>query len=115
MTSCSRRKDLINQYRERRLRGGVYKITNERNGKHLLSHAIDIKAVQNRHNFMVATGDCIYPKLEEDWRHSGGKVFVFEVLEAIDMKEGQSRDDFETDLTTLEQLWRESLDASKEY
>ena len=110
-----RRKDLINQYKERKLYGGVYKITNERNGKHLLSHAIDIKAVQNRHNFLVTTGACIYPKLEADWKESGGKAFVFEVLEGIEMKEGQSRDDFEADLAMLEELWRERLDASKEY
>ncbi|MCX6000215.1 MAG: GIY-YIG nuclease family protein [Chloroflexi bacterium] len=108
-----RRKELINQYKERKLYGGVYKVTNERNGKYFLSHAIDIRAVQNRHNFSATTGLCVYPDLQEDWREFGGKAFVFEVLETIEMKEGQSRGEFEGDLTTLEQLWRERLDASK--
>ena len=109
------RRDLIRQYRERNPRGGVYKITNTRNGKCLLSHAIDIQAVQNRHDFLVATDCCIYPKLEDDWKRFGAKAFVFEALEVIEMKQGQSGDEFEGDLTALEQLWRERLGASDEY
>ena len=109
------RRDLIRQYKDRRLHGGVYKITNECTGKHLLSHAVDIRAAENRHSFLVATDCCIYPKLEDDWKHFGAKAFVFQVLEAMEIREGQSRDDFEADLTALEQLWRERLGASKEY
>jgi hypothetical protein len=109
------RKDLIRQYRERNPRGGVYEITNRRNGKRLLSHAVDIQAVQNRHDFLVATDCCIYPKLEDDWKLFGAKAFVFEELEVIEMKQGQSPDDFEADLIELEQLWRERLGASDEY
>ena len=87
----------------------------ERNGKRLLSHAVDIQAVQNRHDFLVATDCCIYPKLEDDWKLFGAKAFVFEELEVIEMKQGQSPDDFEADLIELEQLWRERLGASDEY
>ena len=109
------RKDLIRQYRERHPRGGVYKITNTRNGKRLLCHAVDIQAAQNRHDFLVATDCCIYPKLEDDWKRFGATAFVFEALEVIEMKQGQKADDFEADLTMLEQLWRERLGASDEY
>jgi hypothetical protein len=115
MENMDRRKELVSQYKERRLCGGVYRITNERNGKHLLSHAVDIKAVQNRHRFLVTTGTCVYHKLRDDWQECGAEAFLFEVLEELEMKEGQSRDDFEGDLLALEQLWRERLDASKEY
>ena len=61
------------------------------NGKYFLSHAIDIKAVQNCHNFSATTGLCVYANLQGDWREFGSKAFVFEVLETIDMKEGQSQ------------------------
>ena len=50
---------------------------------------MDIKAVQNRHNFSVTTGLCVYANLQEEWREFGSKAFVFKVLETIEMKAGR--------------------------
>jgi hypothetical protein len=111
----NRRKELANEYKQRKLHGGVYRITNTLSGKYLLDHAVDLKAAQNRFNFLVATGSCVPIKLQEDWKEFGGKAFAFEVLEEIEMKQDQGEKEFADDLETLEELWRTKLDASKEY
>jgi len=109
------RKKLVNEYKQRKLRGGIYKITNRLNKMYLLGRAHDIKARQNRFDFSVSTGSCIHPKLRGDWKEFGGKVFTFEILETIETKEGRSQDEFTDDLKTLEEIWRGNLDASNEY
>ena len=109
------RKKLVNEYKQRKLSGGIYKITNRLNQMYLLGHARDIKALQNRFNFSVSTGSCIQPRLQRDWKEFGGNVFTLEILETIELKEGQSQDEFTDDLKMLEEMWRGNLDASKEY
>ena len=111
----NRRKEIINQYKERKLCGGVYTITNTLNGKYLIGHAADLKSVQNRFQFAVTTGSTLHPKLQKDWDALGAQAFTLQVLEEFEQKPDQSQAEFLDDLKTLEQLWRANLDASKEY
>jgi|SRR5579872_1538437 len=111
----NRRKEIINEYKERKLRGGVYTITNSLNGKYLIDYVADLKSVQNRFQFALTTGATVHPKLRKDWEELGAKAFTLEVLEELEQKPEQSRAEFMDDLKTLEQLWRANLDASKEY
>ena len=110
-----RRKRLVNEYKQRKLSGGIYKITNSLSKKYLLGRSQDIKAMQNRFNFSVSVGSCVHPKLQKDWRDFGGKIFTFDILESIYIKEGQSQDKFIDELKMLEEIWREKLDTSSEY
>ncbi len=110
-----RRKKLVNEYKQHKQSGGIYKITNNLSGKYLLGRAYDLRGMQNRFNFSVSTGSCIHPRLQEDWKEFRGKVFTFEILESIEIKEDQSQDKFTDDLKTLEEIWRGKLDASNEY
>ncbi|MDD3927773.1 MAG: GIY-YIG nuclease family protein [bacterium] len=110
-----KRKELKDQYKQRVIRGGVYRIVNTVNGKYILGHAVDLKAALNRFDFAVANNSCIHYDLQEDWKEFGARAFAFEVLEEIDKKQDQSQKEFKEDLETLEELWREKLDAAKEY
>ncbi len=110
-----RRKKLVNEYKQRKQSGGIYKITNSLSGRYLLGYAQDIRGMQNRFELSVSTGSCIHPKLQEDWKEFGGKAFTFEVLESIEIKEGQSRGQFIDNLKTLQEIWREKQGASSEY
>ena len=110
-----RKKKLVNEYRQRKQCGGIYKITNSLSGKCLLGYAPDIKGMQNRFNFSVSTGSCVHPKLQGDWQVFGGKAFTFEILESIEIKERQSRDDFADDLKALEEMWHEKLGELEKY
>ncbi|MFC1965027.1 GIY-YIG nuclease family protein [Chloroflexota bacterium] len=110
-----RRKKLVNEYKQRKLIGGIYKITNSLSEMYLLDRALDIKAIQNRFNFSVSTGSCFHHKMQKDWKEFGGKIFTFEILESIEIKEGQSQDEFMDDLKMLEEIWRDKLDISNAY
>jgi hypothetical protein len=111
----NRRKEIINEYKERKSLGGVYKITNTLSGKYLLGYAANLKSVQNRFQFAITTGSTVHPKLQKDWQELGAQAFTLEILEELEQKPGQSQAEFLDDLKTLEQLWRANLDASKEY
>ena len=100
-----KRKKLIDEYKQRKIVGGVYRLTNTGNGMYFLDYATDLQAKQNMFNFMVSTGSCFHYKLQKDWQAFGGKVFIFEILEAIEKKKEQSQDEFIDDLKVLEQMW----------
>ncbi|MGZ3623704.1 MAG: GIY-YIG nuclease family protein [Ktedonobacteraceae bacterium] len=111
----NRRKEVTDKYKARRLYGGVYTITNTVNGKYLIGYAADLKSIQNRFQFAIATGSTVHPKLQKDWEEFGTQAFAFKVIEELEQKPNQSRVEFIEDLKTLEQLCRANLDESKEY
>ncbi len=111
----NRRKEILNEYKERKLRGGVYTITNMLNGKYIIDYAANLQSVRNRYQFALTTGSTLHPKLRKDWNELGATAFTLEVLEELEQKPEQSQAEFMDDLKMLEQLWRANLDASKEY
>lgn len=111
----NRRKELLHEYKERKIVGGVYKITNTRNGKHFIGHAANLNSVQNHFQFAMTTGSAIHPRLQKDWQEMGGHSFTLAILEELEQRPDQSHAEFMDDLKTLEQMCRASFDASKEY
>lgn len=111
----NRRKEIINEYKQRKLAGGIYKVTNTANGKYLIGYAVNLKSVQNRFQFAVTTNIAFDRNLQKDWEKLGVQAFTFEVLEELEQKPEQSQSAFMEDLKTLEQLWRANFDASKAY
>jgi hypothetical protein len=111
----NRRKEINNEYKSRKLCGGVYTITNTLNGKYLIGHAANLKSIQNRFQFALTTGSTVHPRLQKDCEEFGAQVFALVVLEELEQKPDQSHAEFVDDLKTLEQLCRANLDESKEY
>jgi len=109
------RRDISREYKERRLRGGVYTITNTVNGKYLIGHAADLASLRNRFQFAVTTGSVVDPRLRADWADVGPAAFRLDVLEEIEQQPEQSQAEFLDDLRMLERLLRASLDVSKAY
>ena len=62
----AKRKELLSQYRERTITGGVYAIKNTLTGKIYLESSTDINASRNRFDFSRKTGNCAYNSLR--WR-----------------------------------------------
>lgn len=111
----NRRKEINDEYKARRLHGGVYTITNTLNGKYLIGYATDLKSMQNRFQYAIATGSTVHPKLQKDLNEFGAQAFAFNVIEKLEQKPGQSQTEFIEDIKTLEQLCRANFDESKEY
>ena len=111
----NRRKEIIKEYKERKLLGGVYKITNTLNEKYLINHVANLKRVQNQFQFAINTGGAIDPRVRKDWEEQGAKTFKLEILEELEQREDQTQAQFMDELKTLEQLHRANFDPSKEY
>lgn len=109
------RREISKQYKARKLRGGVYTITNTVNGKYLIDTAPDLASLRNRFQFSVTIGSAVHPKLRNDWEEFGAHAFRLDVLEELEQGPDQTHAAFLEDLKTLEQLRRASLDASQEY
>ena len=109
------RKTLLDNYKQRKVIGGIYKVTNTGSGKYFLDCATDLQAKLNAFNFMTASNTCFHFKLKDDWAVSGGRAFSIESLETLEKKTDQSQEEFAEDLKTLLQLWSEKLDKSKRY
>ncbi|MEN8613897.1 GIY-YIG nuclease family protein [Dehalogenimonas sp. THU2] len=109
------RKDLINAYKQRKITGGVFKVTNTTSGRYLLDSAADIQARQNAFNFSVTTNNPFDYKMRKDWQESGAAAFTFEVLDTLEKKESQSQEQFIEDLKMLEGIWVEKLGGMGRY
>ncbi len=111
----NRRREISKAYKERRLVGGVYRITNIRTGKYLLGHAADIASIRNRFEFALSTGSAVDPRLRADWDRYGPTAFSLEVLDELEKILEQSQVDFVADLQALEQLRRADLGGAGQY
>ena len=103
------RKELMEQYKERKITGGVYVIKNNRTGKIFLDSTTDMRASGNRFGFSQKTGNCTYKHIEEDWKTFGPEAFAFEVLEELERGDNQTDYEFESDIAVMKELWKEKL------
>ncbi len=111
----SDKKELVNEYKQRKIIGGVFRVVNTKNGKYLLDYAPDIQAKQNSFNFMVTTNTSFDYKMDKDWKEFGAAAFKFEVLDSIEKKKDQSQEQFIEDLKVLKQMWVDKNDPEKRY
>jgi hypothetical protein len=109
------KKTLKEKYKQSKVAGGIYRVMNTNNGMYLFNYTPDIRARQNSFEFMVSTSTCFDNRVIKDWESLGGGVFSFEVLETLEKKKDQTREQFIADLETLAQMWDEKLDPSKRY
>jgi len=103
------KKELVTQYKEREIIGGIYAIKNTLNDKLLFCAATDLHVKKNRFEFSQQTGSCIDLKLQSDWNKQGGEQFVFEVFEEIKKGETQTEEEFKADIDVLKEIWLDKL------
>lgn len=110
-----KRKELRAQYKQRTVVGGVYRIVNTENGRYLLAADDDLRGSKNRFEFAAATGSCVMPQLQDDWKKYGSKIFAFEILEELEKKPEQTAQEFAGDLQALAELWSEKFNPAQAY
>ncbi len=109
------RKQIMAEYKNRVVTGGVYAVRNSQTGRALVVGDADTKGAENRYAFAKQTGGCFHPRLQKDLERYGKDVFSFEVLEEMKKRPDQSDADFAADVKTLEALWREKFDPQTLY
>ncbi|MDD5017481.1 MAG: GIY-YIG nuclease family protein [Eubacteriales bacterium] len=109
------KKEILAAYKQRKVIGGVYTITNTANGKILMLMTTDIAGSKNRFEFSQKTGSCISFQLQDDWKQFGANAFSFDILESLEKKESQTLKEFQEDLKILYGVLLEKIDACRLY
>ena len=109
MGKTQRQKELLAQYKEKRVVGGICSVLCIANGKKLLLPAADPESQRSRFRFAVSTSTPLLPAMAADWQVHGPGSFTFEMLEELEKGPSQTDQEFLADLKALSQLWRERL------
>lgn len=115
MMEREKKREIINEYKQRKTAGGVYKVTNTANGRYMIKAEVDLQSFQNRFNFNQRMKGCLHPKMQKDHKEYGSEVFVLEILEEVEKKEEESTMGFRDRLKRLEESWAERFDREKAY
>jgi len=103
------RKSLSNQYKERKVIGGVYRVVCRENGQFWLKKTTDMQGSKNRHDFSIITNHCPEPSMLASWKQYGAKSLVFEEMETLTKKEAQTFESFSEDVAVLLEFWEGKL------
>lgn len=87
-----RKKELKQAYKEVKVEGGIYVISNKENGKKFVASTRNFKTL-NGTKFMLETGTHTNRLLQEEWNQFGKDAFEIERVEILKNKENQYVDD----------------------
>ncbi|MFA5528879.1 MAG: GIY-YIG nuclease family protein [Peptostreptococcales bacterium] len=104
------RKEMVSEYKERTIVGGIYAIRNNLNNKTLLLSATDLHGCKNRFEFCQKLNNCTYIKLQQDWQKHGNSIFAFEILDQLEKKENQTEKQFKEEIKILYEIWKEKYE-----
>ena len=97
------------EYKSRPRPSGIFKITNNANGKILVGSALNLDGMWNRHRFQLRMGVHMNKELQRDWDQFGEASFSFEVIDEVDPDEAETGRVLQEYLKDLEDLWLEKL------
>ncbi|MFE5317460.1 GIY-YIG nuclease family protein [Paenibacillus sp. NPDC056579] len=103
----NRRKELVQQYMEKKTVAGVYQIKNTRNEKILIDSTKNINTINGK-KFMLNLGSHPNKRLQEEWKQYGEESFTFELLEPLKMEDSPYFNAKEA-LAKLEEKWIHEL------
>lgn len=101
------RKELIQQYKETKIIGGVYQIKNNSNGKIFLTSTPDFKTINGK-KLSLNMGSFMNKELQAEWKTYGEESFSFDILEALEEKE-TGYFNKKDELKKLLEKWMDSL------
>jgi hypothetical protein len=102
-----RKKELKQEYKEVKVEGGIYVITNKVNGKKFVASTRNFKTL-NGTEFTLDTGTHTNRLLQEEWKQFGKEAFDLEQVEILKNSENQYVDE-KKELQKLLDKWLEQL------
>jgi hypothetical protein len=112
MVDKARRRTLVDAYKERRPRRGVYAIRCLPTGELWVSASRNLEAQQTQAWFTLRQGSYMNRALQASWTTHGEDAFSFEILAELP-DDDASAYAVAADLKALETSWRKRLGASK--
>lgn len=107
------RKALKEQYKNRVIIGGVYRIKCKSCNDTWLRATADMQGSKNRFQYSVSTNSSPEICMMKAWDQFGASDFSFEIIEEIQKKETQTNREFTDDINTLLELWTEKLNSEQ--
>ncbi len=80
------RRDLINQFKDRKVSAGIFAVRNLGTGARWLGVTQNLGSQQNGTFFELRTGSHRNGPLQAAWKAEGAEAFVYEVVEAVDVE-----------------------------
>lgn len=105
--TMDRKEELKRQYKETKSEAGVYQIRNTKNEKVFIESTMNFKTINGK-RFTLETGTYQNRLLQNEWNEFGEEVFVFEVLEILEIPE-TGYFDAKDALKKLKEKWLEKL------
>jgi hypothetical protein len=102
------KKDLKEDYKQKKFAIGVFQIRNIVNNKILVESSMDLVAIWNRHQFQLKNNLHPNAALQKDWNELGGENFVYEIISEIKQDETKMID-YRKDVKQLEKMFIEEL------
>ena len=109
MDNKANRKELIENFKQRKKIGGVYTLKCAQVDGVYLGGTINLSGIKNRFEFSKMTDSCIHSCMSADWKKYGAQSFSIEVLEELEMSDTQTDKEFEEEVELMRNLWIEKL------
>jgi len=103
------RKELREEYKQRKYRMGVFQIKNSLNNKIFVSSSQDLDAIWHAQKLQLNVGIHPNSELQKDWKESGTDNFTFDILEMLKQNDDEKPQEFEKELKSLEEIIVEEL------
>ena len=117
MDSKAQRRQRTAEYKQTHPEAGVYRLINTQTGRALLGSAANLQSVRSKLEFARKTGSSggLSHRIVADLGRYGAAAFELEILEVLETRPEMTAAEIASDLTTLEELWREKLDPAQLY
>lgn len=107
-----RKKELKQAYKEMKIEGGIYVITNKQNGKKFVASTPNFKTL-NGVKFTLENGMHTNFPLQEEWKQFGKDAFAIEKMEVLKISDNQLLVE-KKELEKLLVKWMEELQPYEE-
>ena len=108
------RKELKEEYKQKKFPMGVFQIRNIRNDKVFIDNSIDMESKWKRHKMELKFGTHRNINFQKDWNEYGEKSFVFEVLSKLKENEEENIN-YVKELKTLQDMVITELNIENSY
>lgn len=104
------RKELVEEYKQRKVPMGVYQIRNKINGKVFVGSSKDLNAIWNRNRLQLDVGGHPNTELQKDWKELGESNFSYEIVSELKPSPDDAPGkDYYEDILGLEKLFLEEI------
>jgi len=107
------RKELKEEYKQKKFSMGVFCITNTVNGKIFIGSSLDLTAIWHAQRFQLNAGMHSNEELQKDWKQFGSENFTYEIIEEI-IQADETTIDYNKEVKVLEALVMDELQPYKE-